>query len=87
MIGTKTVSPEQNFFTGTKFFTADQLNMEVNKPQPNNNPQRRVFAFLEQVAKETRVSRGKARLDLARKMNERSRLVETRKNRDKDSEN
>ena len=31
------------------------------------------------MAKETRVSRGKARLDLARKMNERSRLVETRK--------
>ena len=61
--------------------------MEVNKPQPSNNPQRRVFAFLEQVAKETRVSREKARLDLARKMNERSRLVETRKNRDKDSEN
>ena len=61
--------------------------MEVDKRQPNNNPQRRVFAFLEQVAKETRVSRGKARLDLARKMNERSRLVETRKNRDKDSEN
>ena len=87
MIGTKTVSPEQTFFTGTKFFTADQFNMEVNKPQPNNNPQRRVFAFLEQVAKETRVSREKARLDLARKMNERSRLVETRKNRDKDSEN
>ena len=52
--------------------------MEVDKPQPNNNPQRRVFAFLEQVAKETRVSRGKARLDLARKMNERSRLVETK---------
>ena len=94
MIGTKrierekkTISQEQIFFTGTKFFTADQFNMEVDKPQPNNNPQRRVFAFLEQVAKETRVSRGKARLDLARKMNERSRLVETRKNRDKDSEN
>ena len=33
------------------------------------------------MAKETRVSRGKARLDLARKMNERSRLVETRKQR------
>ena len=32
-----------------------------------DNSQRRVFAFLEQVAKETRVSRGKARLDLARK--------------------
>ena len=31
------------------------------------------------MAKKTRVSRGKARLDLARKMNERSRLVETRK--------
>ena len=53
--------------------------MEVDKPQPNNNPQRRVFTFLEQVAKETHVSKGKARLDLARKMNERSRLVETRK--------
>ena len=89
MIGTKTISPEQNFFfTGTKFFTADQFNMEVDKPQPNNKPQRRVFAFSEQVAKEIRVSRGKARLDLARKMNEQSRLAETRKkNRDKDSEN
>ena len=87
MIGTKTISSEQNFFTGTEFFTANQFNMEVDKPQPNNNPQRRVFAFLEQVAKETRVSRGKARLDLARKMNERSKLVETRKNIDKDSEN
>ena len=94
MIGTKrierekkTISQEQIFFTGTKFFTADQFNVEVDKPQPNNKPQRRVFAFLEQVEKETRVSRGKARLDLARKMNERSRLVETRKNRDKDSEN
>ena len=61
--------------------------MEVDKPQPYNNPQRRVFAFLEQVAKETRVPRGKAHLDLAKKMNERSRLVETRKKKDKDSEN
>ena len=50
--------------------------MEVDKPQPNNNPRKRVFAFLEQVAKETRVSKGKARFDLARKMNEGSRLVE-----------
>ena len=57
----KIFSPGQNFFAGTKFFTADQFNMEV------DNSQRRVFAFLEQVAKETRVSRGKARLDLARK--------------------
>ena len=53
--------------------------MEVDKPQPNNNPRKRVFAFLEQVAMETRVSKGKARLDLARKMNERSRLVEKRR--------
>ena len=53
--------------------------MEVDKPQPNYNSQRRVFAFLEQVAKETRVSRGKACLDLARKMNEQSELGETRK--------
>ena len=46
-----------------------------------DNPQRIVFAFFGASgrAKETRVSRGKARLDLARKMNERSRLVETRK--------
>ena len=53
--------------------------MEVDKPQPNNNPRKRVFAFLEQVAMETRVSKGKALLDLARKMNERSRLVEKRR--------
>ena len=52
--------------------------MEVDKPQPNN-PRKRVFAFLEQLAQETRVSKGKAHLDLARKMNERSRLVKTRK--------
>ena len=85
----KTISPEQNFFTETKFFTADQFNMEVDKPQPNNKQQRRVFAFLEQVAKETQVSRGKARLDLARKMNERSKLVEKRKKTEnsQDSEN
>ena len=51
--------------------------MEVDKPQPNNNPLKRVSPFLEQVAKETRVPKGKVRLDLARKMNERSRLVET----------
>ena len=63
--------------------------MEVDKPQPNNKQQRRVFAFLEQVAKETQVSRGKARLDLARKMNERSKLVEKRKKTEnsQDSEN
>ena len=73
MIGTKTISPEQIFSPEQNF------SQRINSIQPNYNPQRRVFAFLEQVAKETRVSRGKARLDLARKMNERSRLVETRK--------
>ena len=64
--GTKRIERDKNYFTGTKFFTADQFNMEVDKPQPNNNPQRRVFAFLKQVAEETRVSKGKARLDLVR---------------------
>ena len=39
----------------------------------------RVFAFLEQLAKETSVSKGKARLELARKMNERSRHIQKRR--------
>ena len=39
----------------------------------------RVFAFLEQLAKETSVSKGKARLDLARKLNERSRHIQKRR--------
>ena len=39
----------------------------------------RVFAFLEQLAKETSVSKGKARLELARKLNERSRHIQKRR--------
>ena len=42
-------------------------------------PQMRVFAFLEQLAKETSVSKGKARLELARKLNERSRHIQKRR--------
>ena len=45
----------------------------------NDKPQMRVFAFLEQLAKETSVSKGKARLDLARKLNERSRHIQKRR--------
>ena len=39
----------------------------------------RVFAFLEQLAKETSVSKGKVRLELARKLNERSRHIQKRR--------
>ena len=39
----------------------------------------RVFAFLEQLAKETSVSKGKARLELVRKLNERSRHIQKRR--------
>ena len=38
LIGTKRIELEKNYFPQTKFFTADQFNMEVDKPQPNNNP-------------------------------------------------
>ena len=44
-----------------------------------DKPQMRVFAFLEQLAKETSVSKGKARLELARKLNERSRHIQKRR--------
>ncbi len=44
--------------------------MDVDKPQ------KCVHSFLEQVAKETTVSKGRARLELARKINERSRHVQ-----------
>lgn len=47
--------------------------MDVNKPQ------KRVFSFLEQMAKETNVSKGKAPLELVRKMNERSRHIQKRR--------
>ena len=46
---------------------------------PMNKAKKRVFSFLTLVAKETNVSKGKARLDLARKMNERLRLMKKRK--------
>ena len=38
LIGTKRTELDKNYFTQTTFFTADQFNMEVDKPQPNNNP-------------------------------------------------
>ena len=38
LIGTKRIELDKNYFTQTTFFTADQFNMEVDKPQPNNNP-------------------------------------------------
>ena len=41
----------------------------------NNQAQRRVHGFLEQLARDTRVFKGKARLELARKINERSRII------------
>ena len=44
-----------------------------------DRPKNRVFSFLEQVAKETNVSKGKARLELARKLNERSRHIQKRR--------
>ena len=44
-----------------------------------DKPQMRVFAFLEQLAKETSVSKGKARLELVRKLNERSRHIQKRR--------
>ena len=37
LIGTKRIELDKNYFTKTKFSTADQLFMEVDKPQPNNN--------------------------------------------------
>ena len=38
LIGTKRIELDKNYFSKTKFFTADQFNMEVDKPQPKNNP-------------------------------------------------
>ena len=38
LIGTKRIELDKNYFTQTKFFTADEFNMEVDKPQPKNNP-------------------------------------------------
>ena len=38
LIGTKRIELDKNYFTKTKFSTADQLFMEVDKPQPKNNP-------------------------------------------------
>lgn len=48
--------------------------MDVDKP---SGPRlQRAHSFFEQVAKETRVSKGKARLELVRKMNERTRHIQ-----------
>ena len=38
LIGTKRIELDKNYFTKTKFSTADQLFMAVDKPQPKNNP-------------------------------------------------
>ena len=38
LIGTKRIELDKNYFTKTKISTADQLFMEVDKPQPKNNP-------------------------------------------------
>ena len=38
LIGTKRIELDKNYFTKTKFSSADQLFMEVDKPQPKNNP-------------------------------------------------
>ena len=38
LIGTKRIELDKNYFTQTKIFTVDQFNMEVDKPQPNDNP-------------------------------------------------
>ena len=38
LIGTKRIELDKNYFTNTKFSTADQFFMEVDKPQPKNNP-------------------------------------------------
>ena len=38
LIGTKRIELDKNYFSKTKFSTADQFNMEVDKPQPKNNP-------------------------------------------------
>ena len=57
--------------------------MDVDKPQPLNTtqhtPKQRVSAFLGQMARETSVSKGKARLQLARKLNERTRHLQNRR--------
>ena len=37
LIGTKRIELDKNYFTQTNLFTAEQINMEVDKPQPNNN--------------------------------------------------
>ena len=44
-----------------------------------DRPKKRVFSFLEQMARETNVSKGKARLELARKLNERTRHLQKRR--------
>ena len=38
LIGTKHIELDKNYFTQTKLFTAVNSIMEVDKPQPNNNP-------------------------------------------------
>ena len=38
LIGTKRIELDKNYFTKTKFSTADHFFMEVDKPQPKNNP-------------------------------------------------
>ena len=38
LIGTKSFELHKNYFTQTKFFRADQFNMEAEGPKPKNNP-------------------------------------------------
>ena len=44
-----------------------------------DRPKKRVFQFLEKLARETSVSKGKARLELAKKMNQRLSLLQKRR--------
>ena len=54
------------------------MDMNIDTPSPSI-PQKRVHAFLEKLAKETSVSKGAARVELARKMNQRTRHIQKRK--------
>jgi hypothetical protein len=47
--------------------------------EQNNVIQNKVTSFLSQLAQETKVSKNKAKIYLARKLNERSKLIQKRK--------
>ena len=57
------------------------MDMNVDTPDKPSRciPKKRVYAFLEKLAKETSVSKGKALLEHARKINERTRLIQKRR--------